>query len=41
MTFKDKPKRPGGKAPGGDTKPRGAAAKSFGDKAGKPSGGAG
>lgn len=38
MTFKDKPKRPGGKAPGRDTKPRGAAAKSFGDKAGKPSG---
>ena len=38
MTFKDKPKRPGGKAPGRDTKPRGAAAKSFGDKAGKPPG---
>ena len=29
MTFKDKPKRPGGKAPGRDTKPRGAAAISF------------
>ncbi|WP_234189673.1 pseudouridine synthase [Shinella sp. NM-101] len=41
MTSKDKPKRPGGKPPGRDTKPRGAASAATGKKsfaAGKPAG---
>ncbi|MFC6445270.1 pseudouridine synthase [Shinella zoogloeoides] len=41
MTFKDKPKRPGGKPSGRDTKPRGAASAAAGKKSfagGKPEG---